>query len=275
MRLNDLEFNVEVDGSGPPVVLLHGFTGSLRSWDGVRPALASVAQLVCIDLIGHGRSAAPADPARYSLEWSCRDLLALLDGLGLRQVDVLGYSMGGRIALYLAVHAPERVRRLVLESASPGIEDAAERERRVASDAALATRILDGPLEAFVADWERQALLAPAPHVSAEIRAEHHAQRLDNRPLGLANSLRGMGAGQQAPLWSSLPGLRLPVALIVGQRDSRYTRLAERAQALLPTSTLTVVTEAGHTVHVDQPGEFTRAVRVALEAKLTPDAERC
>ncbi|MDQ6672887.1 MAG: 2-succinyl-6-hydroxy-2,4-cyclohexadiene-1-carboxylate synthase [Chloroflexota bacterium] len=265
MRLNDLDFHVEIDGNGPPLLLLHGFTGSVRAWDALRPAIRSFARLITIDLIGHGRSAVPDDPARYSLEWSTRDLAALLDGLELDVVDVLGYSMGGRVALQFAVDAPERVRTLILESASPGIEDDLQRRRRMDSDAALAERILADGIEAFVAEWERLPLLAPAAHVSEVDRLQHTAERLRNNPLGLANSLRGMGAGQQTPLWPALADLEPPVLLIVGERDPRYRHIAERMRALIPRCKVAVVASAGHTVHVDAPDTFVRLVEAALD----------
>jgi len=263
MWLNDLDVNVEIDGRGPPLLLLHGFTGSVRAWDRVRPAIAAFATVISVDLIGHGRSGVPDDAARYSLEWSTRDLSALLDGLKLDAVDVLGYSMGGRVALHFAVHAPGRVKTLVLESASAGIEDELERHRRVESDAALAQRIVEHGIEAFVAEWERLPLLAPAPHVPESERARHTTQRLHNNPLGLANSLRGMGAGQQTPLWPVLPALEQRVLLIVGERDTRYRQMAERMHALVPGSEVAVVADAGHTVHVDAPQAFVALVKSA------------
>jgi pimeloyl-ACP methyl ester carboxylesterase len=103
-------------------------------------------------------------------------------------------------------------------------------------------------------------LLQPAPHVSAVARANQHAQRVSNNPLGLANSLRGMGTGQQTPLWSRLASVRQPVLLIVGEHDQRYRRIAERMQAALPRAELAVVAEAGHTVHLDQPSHFAQLV---------------
>jgi 2-succinyl-6-hydroxy-2,4-cyclohexadiene-1-carboxylate synthase len=264
MRLNDLDFHVEIDGSGPPLLMLHGFTGSARAWDEARPALADVVTTISIDLIGHGRSGAPEDPQRYSLDACARDLAALLDFLDLPTVRVLGYSMGGRVALHFAMAMPKRVSTLVLESASPGIDDADERQRRVGSDAALAQRILRHGIEAFVAEWESVPLLAAAPHVSADRLAHQHALRLQNRPLGLANSLRGMGAGQQLPLWSRLHELTQPVLLIVGGLDSRYRQIAERMQPLLPACEVAVVPDAGHTVHVDQPPAFANLLRSAV-----------
>jgi 2-succinyl-6-hydroxy-2,4-cyclohexadiene-1-carboxylate synthase len=264
MRLNDLDFHVEIDGRGPPLLLLHGFSGSTRAWDELRPALADVATLVAIDLIGHGRSAAPEDASRYSLEACARDLAALLDVLQLPAASVLGYSMGGRVALHFALAMPGRVGRLILESASPGIEDPGERRLRVASDAALADRLVRDGIEAFVAEWERVPLLAAAPHVSADTLARQHALRLRNRPLGLANSLRGMGAGQQLPVWSRLPELSQRVLLIVGELDLRYRQIADRMRPVLPAGEVAVVPDAGHTVHVDQPPAFSRLIRSAL-----------
>jgi 2-succinyl-6-hydroxy-2,4-cyclohexadiene-1-carboxylate synthase len=264
-----LELNVEIDGEPgprPPLVLLHGFTGSARSWDEVGPLLVvgGAGQTIRVDLVGHGRSPSPPEPMDYTLDAANRDLLATFDRLGVETIDVLGYSMGGRVALHFAVFAPHRVRRLILESASPGIEDDAERARRAASDDALADRILRGGLAAFVDEWERQPLLLPAAHVSHGVRARQHVLRLQNSPLGLANSLRGMGTGQQRPLWSDLASLDMPVQLIVGGNDARYCAVGRRMYDSLPRAQLTVVPEAGHTVHVDQPPAFVKTVRCAL-----------
>jgi 2-succinyl-6-hydroxy-2,4-cyclohexadiene-1-carboxylate synthase len=271
LSVDCLEFNVEIEGHGPPLLVLHGFTGSVSAWAEVRPALAAFARAIFVDAIGHGRSATPRDAERYTLDWSTRDLTALLDALEIDTVDTLGYSMGGRAALHFAVHAPERVRSLILESASPGIADALERTKRVESDAALADRIEQAGVEAFVAQWERQPLLQLAPHVSAAIRAEQRVQRLDNNPLGLANSLRGMGAGQQESLWPRLAQVEQPVQLIVGALDGRYLEVGERMQSLLPQANLAVVPAAGHTVHVDQPAEFVRLVESALVQPVNRD----
>jgi 2-succinyl-6-hydroxy-2,4-cyclohexadiene-1-carboxylate synthase len=269
--LNGIDFHVEVEGHGPPLLLLHGFTGSTRAWDAIRSDLTSGATVVAVDLIGHGQTDSPPDPARYSFPQTTRDLRALLDELGLERVDLLGYSMGGRLALHFALTHPERVRTLVLESASPGMEDAEERRRRSLSDNALADRILRNGLAAFVDEWEGQPLLALAPHVSEEVRREQHAQRLANSPVGLANSLRGAGAGQQQPLWSRLGELaQMPVGLIVGELDARYRAVARRIQARLPSACLEVVSQAGHTAHLDQPAKF-----VGLVKKLTQADIRC
>ncbi|MBV9170472.1 MAG: 2-succinyl-6-hydroxy-2,4-cyclohexadiene-1-carboxylate synthase [Chloroflexi bacterium] len=265
LRLNHLDFNIECSGdpSLPPLLLLHGFSGSLRTWDELVPELSRFARVIAIDLIGHGDSAAPEDVRRYSLDWAVRDLEALIDALELESTDVLGYSMGARVALYFAVHARGRVRRLMLESATPGLEDAGERAARRASDAALAGRIERDGMAMFVAEWEALPLLKLSDAVSHEVLAKLHAHRLRNSPRGLANSLRGMGTGSQPPLWSHLPRLEVPVSLIVGARDERYCEIARRMQRLLPDSRLCEIAAAGHTVHVDRPLAVLEAVRQA------------
>jgi 2-succinyl-6-hydroxy-2,4-cyclohexadiene-1-carboxylate synthase len=261
---DDVDLYVEVDGAGPPLLLLHGFTGSARAWDAVRPLLRERARLIVPDLIGHGRSPAPDDPRRYTLEWCVRDLVHVLDVLDVEQADVLGYSMGGRVALRLAVDAPERVRTLLLESTSPGLEDAVERAQRQHADEQLALDLEDRGIEQFVARWERQPLLALAEHVSPRVRAVQHQQRLANSQRGLANSLRGMGAGRQRPLWADLATLPMPTFLLVGERDARYRAIAERMLAALRNGDLMVAPRAGHTVHLDQPELFVRWTLASL-----------
>ena len=271
MQLNGLNFHVEIAGQGPPLLLLHGFTGSVRTWDHLLTDFTNSWRVIAVDLIGHGLSASPPDARRYTLDWATRDLTRLLDELELDAVTVLGYSMGGRVALRLALTIPERLGALILESASPGIADSVERHRRVAADNALAERIESDGIAAFVAEWERQPLLKLAPHVTEDVRQRQHDLRVKNSPVGLANSLRGMGAGQQVPLWDQLGVLRdVPVQLIAGGLDARYTAIGERMHALLPSSELHVVSQAGHTAHLDQPTAFARLVN-----KLTQPDSRC
>jgi 2-succinyl-6-hydroxy-2,4-cyclohexadiene-1-carboxylate synthase len=253
VRINGLEYHVEVEGHGPPLLLLHGFTGSARTWDLVRATLNTVARTVALDLVGHGRSAAPAEVARYTMQAASADLAAALDSLGIQQAAVLGYSMGGRLALDFALRCPERVQALVLESASPGIADPTERARRAASDEELAARIEREGVEAFVAGWEQQPLLALGAHVPDRVRQAQRAERLSHTALGLANSLRGMGAGRQLSRWACLPRLATPVWLVVGERDARYVDIARRTAERLPRAEVVQVPGAGHTVHLDQP----------------------
>ena len=237
-----------------PLLLLHGFTGSAASWDEVRQHLPL--ESVAVDLVGHGPPPAPTDPDRYTMQACVTEVLQRLDG----PTAVLGYSMGGRVALHLALTAPERVSALVLESASPGIDDPRERAARAAADAELAGYIEREGVEAFVERWERLPLLALGPSVPEAVRLRQRRERLARDPIGLANSLRGMGAGQHAPVWDRLPELRVPVLLIVGALDAKYRAIAERMLALLPNARLSVIADAGHAVHVEQPSALCASV---------------
>ena len=248
-------------GHPEPALLLHGFTGSVATWAGVWEALAEAGPLLAVDLLGHGRSAAPADPRRYRMEEQVADLLALLDRLAVERVHLVGYSMGGRVALSLAVAAPQRVASLVLESASPGLADPAEREARRRSDEDLARRIEEEGLEAFARSWEVLPLFAGLRRLPPAAQAAVRATRRAQRPRGLANSLRGMGAGVQPPLWDRLAGLRVPVLCLAGGDDAKYVALAQAMAERLPRGRAVVVPGAGHTVHLEEPAAFVKEVR--------------
>ncbi len=271
-ELRGVRLFARMGGDGPPLLLLHGFTGSAETWSPFWGRFARHRRLVAVDLLGHGRSQAPADPQRYRAEEAVADLLALLDRLGLPRADVLGYSMGGRLALHLAVAAPHRVGALVLESASPGLADPAEREARRRDDEALADWLEAHGLAAFVARWEAQPLFATQARLPEPVRDRLRAQRLAHTPGGLANSLRGMGAGACRPLWDQLPGLALPCLLLAGELDAKYARLAAEMAARLPSAEVALVPEAGHAVHLEQPETFARLVEEFL-ARRSPLSE--
>jgi 2-succinyl-6-hydroxy-2,4-cyclohexadiene-1-carboxylate synthase len=260
LSVNGVALNVETAGSGPALVLLHGFTGTAGTWAGQLPALAARYSTVAVDMLGHGASEAPADPARYGIEHVSADVLAVLDRLEIRRAAVLGYSMGGRAALYLAAAAPERVTALMLESASPGIADASERAARAAQDDELAGVIERDGVAVFVDRWERLPMFASQARLPDAARAAVRAQRVAQSARGLANSLRGLGQGTQRPLFDRLGGLRMPVLLIAGALDGRYAALSRAMHEAIPASRLAVVPDAGHTVHLEQPEAFQRAV---------------
>lgn len=258
--VNGVQLNVERWGNGPPLILLHGFTGSADTWAPFAHSLGRRFELIAVDLLGHGASDSPADPNRYTMHHTVDDLLALLDRLELEQVDLLGYSMGGRIALHLALAAPQRIAALVLESTGPGIADATERAERQCSDAELATMIEREGVEAFINRWERQPLFATQTSLPSELRARLRAQRLLSNPIGLANSLRGAGAGAHDPLHARLADLHQPTLLIAGDLDPKYTEIARLMAESLPSAKLDIVTHAGHAVHLEQPATFTQSV---------------
>lgn len=235
----------------PDVVALHGFAGTGRSWAAVG------ADLVAPDLPGHG-SAAAARPVTFA---GCVE--AVLAAAPPRFV-LAGYSMGGRIALHVALAAPERVHGLVLISTTAGIEDAEERAARRRADDALADETRAGTIEAFAERWMALALFAGDPPAA---RARWREDILRNEPAGLAASLREVGTGAMEPLWNRLAELSMPATVLAGERDAKFRALGERLAALLPTGApLVVVPGAGHGLLREAP-EAVRAVLADLRIR--------
>lgn len=260
-QVNGLEFRVLRQGAGDPLILLHGFTGRAESWQSIIDRLAGDYDLHAIDLIGHGASSAPADPARYRFDLAVNDLAAVLDRLGIDRVACLGYSLGGRLALGVAIAHPRRVSALILASATAGIQEENERALRRASDDALAARIEKNGIAAFVAEWESLPMWATQRSLLPKTLAAQRQRRLANSPTGLANSLRGMGQGAQPSLWHRLGDVQAPTLLIAGALDAKFTDLAARMERGIEDAALCLIPHAGHAVHLESPERFSEAVR--------------
>ena len=405
INIDGLVYSVTTAGeAGPPLLLLHGFTGSGATWLPLLAMFATRKRVVAVDLPGHGRTDAPEDPARYGIDRTVRDLLAVMDRLESlferecragsgdavasvpaghdgnentcrttvadtvvaapiaarddgheREEDgidgpgappthtrardpergeniadyvnsplldthpqawdpehregqsdgpgvlsasavawggederqagraaapvgsdprgdaregwaVLGYSMGGRVALHLALAAPERVASLVLEGASPGIADGDERRQRQEADWALAARIEREGIGPFVDYWEALPLFASQRRLPDGVQAGLRAGRLATVPLGLANSLRAAGAGAQEALHERLGALAMPVLLIAGEWDEKYRQLMGEMAGYLPRPRMAIIEGAGHAAHLEQPERFATAVAGFLES---------
>jgi 2-succinyl-6-hydroxy-2,4-cyclohexadiene-1-carboxylate synthase len=267
LPVGGVQINVETAGAGDPLVLLHGFTGSAATWEPHMSELARGFFTVAIDHLGHGQSDAPADPERYAIGFAAEDILSVLDQLHIDRAHVLGYSMGGRVALALAIIAPERLSALILESASPGLPAAEARRERGARDAALAASIERDGVEAFADRWERLPLFASQTQLPDDVRSRLRAQRLRNTPAGLANSLRGLGQGVQAPMHEYLPEVRIPTLVLAGALDPDYCERGREMNRLIPGARLEIVPDAGHAIHLEQPEAFRRLVLEFLDRR--------
>ena len=261
VHVNGVRLGIEQRGetrkSDHTLVLLHGFTGSAAGWRYHMDLLVDYGlRIIALDLPGHGQSDVPKDAKRYSIEHCQKDIVAALQELGVHkgQATILGYSMGGRIALYTAFSGFFRA--LILESASPGLKDPAEREERRRSDEALAASIEREGVPAFIERWERLPLFASQKTLPFACRQALHSQRLQNNAIGLAQSLRGVGTGVQPSLHAQLPTLHIPVLIIAGELDTKFTSIAKYMAQALPQSQLHIIPAAGHTVHLEQPQLF-------------------
>ncbi len=254
------EYRGVVARDAEPLVLLHGFTGSHRSWDAVAPALAVMGRCVAVDLPGHGDSDFEADAGVYSMERTSAAVEGGLDALHAGPATLIGYSMGGRLALYFALTRPERVRRLVLESASPGLPTEADRAARRRSDEDLARFVLDRGIEAFVDRWESVPVLWAERRLPLRTRARLRQDRMRSSPAGLAASLRGMGLGRQPWLGDRLSTAAMPVLLMAGKDDPKFVAIARSMTRCLPDATLAIIPGAGHNVHLECEDEFVRLV---------------
>jgi 2-succinyl-6-hydroxy-2,4-cyclohexadiene-1-carboxylate synthase len=227
------------------VVLLHGFAGTGRAWDPVVERLDRERYTALApDLRGHG-SARDARP--ISFDACVEDVLTVAP----KRFTLCGYSMGGRVALHVALAAPSRVERLVLAATSAGLDDAADRATRRDSDERLAAFAERATIDEFADRWAAQPLFAGTPPDAARIWRE---DLLRNDPRALAAVLRGVGAGAMVPLWDRLDELTMPAAVLAGERDATYLALARgRLVAGLPNARLVIAAGAGHGLPREAP----------------------
>lgn len=235
-------------GRGRRLVLAHGFTQNRKCWGPFGHDLAADHEVVLVDLPGHGDTPAVHDDADLG------EAGRLLVDVGGRAVYV-GYSMGGRVALHGALAAPHLVEGLVLIGATAGIPDPEGRRARRGADEALAERLLDLGVEAFLDRWLSNPLFAGLSSTAASV-----PERLRNRPEGLAASLRRRGTGTQEPLWDRLGRLTMPVLVLVGDDDEKFTEVGHRLVEALPDARLLSL-PATHAVHLERPMASAVAVR--------------
>lgn len=252
-----MDYWYEIIGEGIPVVLLHGFTGSSATWNSLIDYQPQGLQFIVIDLPGHGRT---KGNIIKTMESCCRDLYQLLRNLNLPKFFLAGYSMGGRTALTYARYFPETIQGLMLESASPGLENDDDREVRRRNDDALAKRIEVEGVEEFVNYWENIALFSTQKSLTQEKQAEIRKERLSHTAEGLALSLRGMGTGSQTSNWEVLTKINSPVLLLAGSLDQKFVMINKKMLSLLPNAELKICEDAGHAVHIEKLKTFNNLI---------------
>lgn len=256
--INGATYYYSIHGFGRPIVLLHGFTGSTKTWTNFIANFGSGLQIITIDLPGHGKTI--CDKPKTMTECT-RDLYLLFQHLDIVPFDLIGYSMGGRTALSYTLTYPQSVKSLVLESASPGIRSPEERKKRKQHDEELATKIETDGLVKFVDYWENIPLFNTQKQLPEKAKKILRDERLSQTESGLANSLRAMGTGVQKSWWDMIKGFTKPVLLITGEKDEKFVRINKMMAERLPNSILQVVPNTGHAIHVEQPEIFGKLVR--------------
>ena len=244
-----------------PVVVLHGFTGAAGAMDPLTERLAAAlpGRIICPDLIGHGSSDVPDDPDLYRVEAMAGQVIEVADALGCDSFHLVGYSMGGRVALTLGCTAPWRLRSLSLIGSTAGIADHDERHRRAEADRLRAERIT-ADFAAFVDEWMADPLFAcQAALGESHVRAARN-QRLASSPAGLARSLVAGGTGSMTPLHDRLGGCDAPTLVLAGADDAKFCDIAEQLAAALPRADIARIDGAGHAAHVEQPDAAAAAV---------------
>jgi len=259
IELDGIRYEVRVTGEGPAVLLIHGFTGRASDWRPFIPAITTAGyRALVVDLLGHGRSSEPSDPARHAVERQAEDLATILRGLDVAPAVVVGYSLGARVALRMAVAEASVVRALVLESPSAGIASAEERATRRSADEALADRLEHDGLEAFLRAWEAAPLFAGEHRLPQALRDRIHDSRARNSVRGLAGSLRGAGQGAMEPLHDRLAGIAVPTLVVAGALDPVGLARARLVAAGIPDACLEIAPDGGHALHRESPATFRR-----------------
>lgn len=237
----------------PTLVCLHGFSGDLTTFNFL--SQQTKFNVLAIDLIGHGQTKSLVHPGHYRMEKIIEELDLVVTKLNLTQFFLLGYSMGGRVALAYSLTYPTKVQGLILESSTPGLKTLAQRQERQRADQHLATTLWQKPLSEFVDYWQAIPLFASQKQLPKAIQHQLRQTRLAQNKYGLALALRYFGTGSQPNYWPKLLELKMPILYIAGQLDQKFYRIGQEFCQRLPAKQVDfkVCVNAGHCIHLEQP----------------------
>jgi 2-succinyl-6-hydroxy-2,4-cyclohexadiene-1-carboxylate synthase len=253
----------EGDANRPTILFLHGFMGNRFEFKQAIAALSRQFYCVAIDLLGHGETIAIDQSTdqddSYTIHSIANFVIKFLDLLRVDRCFLVGYSMGGRLALYLTIHFPQYFHRVVLESASAGLSSAEARSDRLAKDLQMATKLETGDFRLFLKNWYRQPIFANLrSHPNFMQMLE---QRLSNSPAQLAKSLRNLSTGMQPSLWEMLFTNEVPMLLLAGELDAKFVQINRQMQQLCRNSQLEVIPICGHNIHFENPNLFIEKIK--------------
>ena len=260
----NIHYTVWNEQASVTIVAFHGFTGSVHTWEKVALELGLDVRFIAIDLLGHGQTSSPADVTLYSMEAQVALLHDCLQQIVAEPFHLLGYSMGGRVAVSYAVKHPTHIKSLLLESASPGLESEDSRAERRTNDAKLANKIMQEGIASFIDMWENIPLFASQKLLPIEVQQAVREERMNQKPIGLANSLLGMGTGQMPSVWHRLQSLLMPVFLLTGQVDHKFVDIANKMRQVNENFTHITISGCGHAIHVENPQKFATIVKESI-----------
>jgi len=249
--------------SHPTIIFLHGYMGLGQDWEEIARPLSNQYYCLLPDLPGHGENSLDAQPGYAAWATALRDTLLTQ---GLKRVILVGYSMGGRLALYFSLKYPEMVAGLVLESANPGITDPEKRMTRAAWDDKNAAMIKSEGLTSFLDDWYEMPLFASLKAIPG-LKDELCRQRTQQNPENMTRIIRELSPGRQPDLWQRLPDLSPPTLVVAGLLDEKYTKISQRMAELLPDCNLALIPACGHNAHREQPDQYLEILRIWLRPR--------
>ncbi len=269
--VDGIKYNVEVDEGNLasekiPVIFLHGFTGSTADWQFIVDKLPERFYPVRYDQIGHGKTESPADIKYFTSRFKLRAVEKIRDDLKLKEHILCGYSMGGRAAYNYAMTNPVNFKGLIIESSTPGIEEAIQRIDKIKEDNEFAQKIETEGMVNFINFWYSRPFFASMRSLPADFKGKLIESRMNNNPIGLAYTLRGFSAGRMVSHWDNLSAVNTKVLLISGSLDLRYTMLAEKAAPRFKDAQHKIIENAGHNTHLEKPEEFINLVNDFLNS---------
>ena len=241
---------------------MHGFLGSSSDWKSIVKNLSSDFYCLAIDLPGHGLSEIDDSKDSYTIENTAMYISEFLQDNKFEKCNLVGYSMGGRIAIYLAIHYPDYFNKIIIESAQPGIKDDIEREQRKKHDKNLAQKLISKPFQEFLEFWYNQPIFETLKN--HKNFANLFQSRLNNSPQKLAKSLEEIGAGAQQSLWAELRKIENSCLLITGEFDTKYQKIFSKMHKEIYSSNFVILKKSGHNTHFENSDEFVKVVKKFL-----------
>jgi len=264
IKINFEHFN-SFDKEKDSVFMLHGFTGSLEDWRVIYPNINEGFNYIGIDIIGHGKSDSSNEVKDHTTQSLVGHLDTILNHLSISKAILLGYSMGGRIALNFAVSHSQKIKGLILESTSVGINNEKDRTKRIKSDEELASYIENEGLEKFAVRWMDQDIFNTQRRFSDEKLQKIRSRIAQNSKTGLANTLRGFSIGKMHYLTENLNVIKCPILFISGELDTKYCNLNSELVNKFANAKHTIIKNAGHNTHLEEPAKFVSAVNQFLK----------